>query len=187
MRAEAGGRVDRVAEGRVLQTAARAHHADDGGPGIDANAPADRRQPLGEESLLQLGSAVDQVVRAAHREQRVIFLEAGCVPERDDLVPDVLVDRPIPREDDSAEVVEVHLHDLGHVVCCHGLGHRREASDVDEQQRHVAALSTAHDVVHASTRPGQLGHDLGLEVHAEQSRDLALLAVFVKVSIRSHP
>ena len=187
MRAEAGGRVDRVPERCVLQAAARAHHADDSGPRVDAYAPADGRQALSEQSLLQLGSAVDQVVRAAHREQRMVFLQAGCVPERDDLVADVLVDGPIPREDDSAQVVEVHLDDLGHVVRRHRLRHRGEAADIDEQKCHVAPLSTPHDVVHAAASPGQLGHDLGLEVDTEQSRHLAFLAVLVQVSIGGHP
>ena len=184
MRAEARRRVDRVAERGVLQPAARPHHAHDSGSGVDADAPTDWRKSFGQQSLLQLVRAVDQVVGAADGKQRVVFLQPRGVPESHDLVADVLVDGAVPGEDDPAEVVEVHLHHLGDIARRHRLRHRGEAADVDEEERDVAALTPAQDVVDSATGLRQLVDDLGLQVVTEQSGDLALLTVLIKEPIR---
>ena len=154
MRAEARRSVDRVPQRGVLKPAARAHVADHGGAGVDADPPADRRKPFREQLLLQLGRAVDAVIGAADRQQRVVGLQARGVPESHDLVADVFVDGAVPREDDPAQVVEVHLDDLGHVARGHRLRHRCESADVDEHQCDVAAFAAAEDVLHAAAGLG---------------------------------
>jgi hypothetical protein len=116
----------------------------------------------------------------------VVLLQARSVPKRDDLVADVLVDGSVPGEDDPAQVVEIHLDHLDHVVGLHPLRHRCEAADVDEEKRDLAALAAAQDVVHAAPRLGQLGHDLGLEVLAEDRGHLALLAVLIEEPVGGH-
>src|SRR5438552_2400568 len=95
--------------------AARAHHPHHGLAGVDADAPPDWRQALREQLLLQLGCAVDEVICASDSEQRMVVLRTRSIPERDDLVAHIFVDRSVPGEDDPAQVVEVHLHDIGYV------------------------------------------------------------------------
>ena len=186
MRAETGRGVDRIPQRRVLESTSGAHHADHGWTGVDPDAPADRWQSLREQLLLQLGRAVDEVVGAADRQQRVVVLQPRGVPESHDLVPDVLVDGAVPGKDDAAKVVQVHLDELGHIAGSHRLRHRGEAADVDEHQRDVATLAAAEDVIHAASGLGELRNNLGLQVLAEQSCDLALLAVLIEEPVCSH-
>src|SRR5581483_5850394 len=91
--------VDGIAERRVLKPVAAPHVADDGGAGVDADAPADRGQPARGEPGLERVRLRDHVVRAAHRPERVVLLRHGRIPDRDDLVADVLVDGAVPLED----------------------------------------------------------------------------------------
>src|SRR5438552_1436317 len=92
----------------------------------------------------------------------------------------------VPGKDGAAKVVQVHLDELGHIAGGHRLRHRGEAADVDEHQRDVATLAAAEDVIHAPSGLGELRNNLGLQVLAEQSCDLALLAVLIEEPVCSH-
>src|SRR5579859_8020498 len=181
--AEPRRRVDRVTKHRVLNPAARPHEPDHGRAAVDTDAPTDRRQSLLEQLLLQLGTLADHLVRATKREERMVFLMSRRIPERHDLVPDVFVEGAVPREDDSTQVIEVHLDDLGYILGLHRLRHRGEAANVGKEHRDVATLPAADDVFDAASGSGKLGDDLRLQHVTEKRGDLALLAVLVKEPI----
>ena len=63
------------------------------------------------------------------------------VPDRNDLIADVLVDGPVPLENQGAHLVQVLLDHLEDVLSGHRLGHRCEPADVYEQQAELAPIT----------------------------------------------
>ena len=111
----------------------------------------------------------------------MVWLRKRCVPQRHDLVADVLVDQAVPLEDELAHLVEVVLDDSEHVVRAHRLRHRCEASDVHEHHRELAALTLRDQLVHRA-RGRQLLSDPRVDVVTEDALHLAPLAFFEHVA-----
>jgi len=132
------------------------------------------REPLAEQGtqLVELGLAAQ---RGADRSHRVVLLRERGVPERDDRIPLVFVDRAPLLLDDVGHGGEVVIEQLREVLRAQHLGNRREALQIGEEDGDVALLP-------AELEPLGMGDELlddrRAEILLEGALDVAFLLAF---------
>ena len=136
----------------VVELAAAAHVADDGRPGLDADARATEPQPLAERRAPHLLGGFQQCKRARDRAPRVVLQRERRIEDRVDRIADDLVDHAAVVGDDACRDVEIGVEQRDEIGGFRALGHAGEAFDVGEQRGDLAHLA-------AQAQRGGIGGD----------------------------
>ncbi len=138
----------------------------------------------GQTSAHARGHLAVELVEFRHHRQRsagavakVVGIVERRIPEREDRVADVFVERSLVGEQEVAHRGEKGDQELDHLLRAVPLGNAREAADIAHQHGHLALFA-------AKLEPGGIGGDLldqlGREIAVERAVDIgsaAFLAV----------
>ena len=138
---QAGGQVDGIAHGGVLDAEVRAHLADDDEAGVDAHAHV----KAGEAALLlQAGGILldtgHDLQAGAHGTFGIVLVGEGCAKEGEDGIAHEPGHGACVADDGLDEEVKGAAHDLHDILGVEGLGHGCGALDVGEEGGDQAAL-----------------------------------------------
>jgi hypothetical protein len=150
---ETRGHVHGVAEGRVAAGAAAREHTGYHGPGVDPYAEAERVVPLDHPGLLFVGPPSEGRLHVQRGSQGPLFLVLvgdRRAKQSHHAVADELVHVATPAGDAVAERPQAAGNQLVDLFRVQFLGERREALQVREQHRDLAALRVGHS---AEVRP----------------------------------
>ena len=176
---EPRGQVHRVAHGRVVEAPLRAHVADDGGTGVDADPHADFMPVLVPEILAALGQPLLASQGRPAGPKGVVGLVDRGVPEGDDGVALVLVQGAAEVQDDVRHFRKIGVEQADEGLGRKALGDRGEAGDIGKEGRDLPSLAAEPEerrVVEDAI------DDLRAEVVAEGALDETALAPFDAVA-----
>ena len=157
--------VHHVAHGRVV--AADPERADEHLAGVDADPQLD----LGAEVGRRAGQRPLHLQGGPHRPLGVVLVGHRRAEQRDDGVAHDLVDPPAVRPHVGHQSFEAAVDQVLHLLGVAGLGQRREADQICEQDRHDASLvrTGAEGLAAGGAEAGTLG-DLGPAGQASHRR-----------------
>src|SRR5882762_2172549 len=129
---QARGEIHGVAESGVAVTERRAHVADAGHAGVQADADVEMRLAFGFPFLLHVADALHHFQSCMAGSGRVAGFFEGRAPESHDGVADVLVESAVVLEDEAGHVREVLVEKKGQVLGVEFFGYGGKAADVAE-------------------------------------------------------
>jgi hypothetical protein len=138
---EPGRDVGRIADGRVVHAEVPTDCADDDDSGVQPRPQAEVDTVRAFHVGLQRLKTVADRKRRRERAVGVVLVRDRGAEERHDAVAEELVDRALVTVDRLEHDLERPVDDRVDVFGIEPLGHRREAGDVGEHDRHLLALA----------------------------------------------